>query len=258
MEVYGHYVGVFGVDDLSFGLIGGQAPPPGESPPANCLGLEPDRENQYLSIINQLRLRRKLSSASFTLYLRATAGTDEFKGTLILGGMDPTQYTIPLRYVPLLRLSDYAVTLRNIHIQEGATVPAIDQAAVIRTGRHFIGIPQVYFSDLAKHFAAAAAKIAGRPVDVTWNDEEESYMVDCDLRIYLPTLTLYLGSDGEPTPLLLTHQNYVRKFTRYTDCTVMITMVNGSEWELPDSILIGNYIEFQPNEMRLGIARLKA
>ncbi|KAF4674392.1 hypothetical protein FOL47_009301 [Perkinsus chesapeaki] len=258
MKVYGYRVRAFDIRGLSFELIGGQDPPPDESLPVNCLGLKPDLDKGNFSVMNQLRQKRKLSSATFTLYLRPTAHTEFFNGRIILGDVDPTQYTIPLRYVPLLRSNDYAITLKNINIQEGPTILGINHAAVIRTGRHFIGIPQVYFSGLAKDLAAAASKIAGKSVDIRWDDEEEIYMVHCDLRIYLPALTLYLGSEGEPAPLLLTHQNYVRKFKRYTDCTVMITVVRGSEWELPDSILIGNYIEFQPNEMRLGIARLKA
>ncbi|KAF4677279.1 hypothetical protein FOL47_002518 [Perkinsus chesapeaki] len=247
---------VFGADDISFGLIGGQDPPPPMFPSANYLGLKPDIDGTGFSLMDQLRSKRVLKTATFTLFLRPTKESDIFRGKLILGGVDPTQYVIPLRYVPLLSIDDYVVELRSLSIQAGRTTLGINQRATIRTGDNYIRIPSIYSTGLVQALAGAASNIRGQKVDIVFDGKRNSYIVDCPLRKYLPSLTFYLGPDGD-VPLEISSQGYVRKFVGAQPCTVMIMPLEGYTWQLPAGALVGNYIEFQPVDNRLGVAKLK-
>ncbi|KAF4677284.1 hypothetical protein FOL47_002523 [Perkinsus chesapeaki] len=206
--------------------------------------------------MDQLRSRRVLRTATFTLFLKPTGRPDVFFGNLILGGVDPTKYVIPLRYVLLLSIDDYVVELRSLSIQAGETTLGINQRATIHTGDKYIGIPQPHFAVMAKQLASAASTIRGSVVDIKWDEEEEVYRMECSSRIFMPTLTFNLGPNGG-VPLEISFKGYVRKYAGDRLCTVMITEVADDSWELSACALVGNYIEYQPIEMKLGIAKLK-
>ncbi|KAF4742333.1 hypothetical protein FOZ62_017311 [Perkinsus olseni] len=242
------------VGKLGFGVIKGQKPPPPSRNAANILGLSPDA-SKLPSVLTQLYGQSKVSSPTFALYLsRPSAGSFESSGELLLGGGDDTLYVKPLRFVRFSKPAVLEVKLDSLKVGNGPSVARINQDLLIDTGTNFVLVPSKYIDSLLRSIQAEASKTAGRTVKFTFAPASKVYLFDCADAAFLPTITFALGAVGE-VQLTMDHAAYYHNLMN--QCYIDIVPAEDNDWVLPDKTLYGNYLEFQPQNARLGIAKLK-
>ncbi|KAF4653324.1 hypothetical protein FOL47_010593 [Perkinsus chesapeaki] len=248
-------IGQEDVPNLHFGLVSGQDPRHRLKKPFNLLGLSPYVKGDFNSLLDQLMSSstKPIAAKVFGLYL--VERKDSISGKLLLGGGDPGIYKGPLRYVKLNSKDDYTVTVAA-KIQVG--VDLLDLGiicdALLDTGANSIRVPQAEgcFQRLIKGIQQEASR-ASIDVPFTWDAEAGLWTFPCAYHATMPRLTFWLGSKGD-VPLTLTYTNYVRNIGN--SCALIIRQTKKTRWTLPGEAIIGNYVEFRPEEGRVGIAPL--
>ncbi|KAF4653457.1 hypothetical protein FOZ61_008979 [Perkinsus olseni] len=195
-----------------------------------------------------------VSSLTFAIYLgRPSAGSFKSNGELLLGGGDEALYVKPLRFVRFTNPAELKVRLRSLQVGDGAFPHAINHDLLIDTGTNFLIAPRQYRDFLVKEIEFQASVRARTAVRIVWDPNFKEYVFDCAYAVHLPTITFILGSGDV---LLTIHPAaYSNEITN--TCWIAITPSCDGSWILPDKTLFGNYLELQPQNARVGIAKLK-
>ncbi|KAF4651639.1 hypothetical protein FOL47_000263 [Perkinsus chesapeaki] len=248
-------IGTATVDGISFGLIFGSDPPPPAVSPVQLLGLGPDVDQRYPSLMKQLLAHpsKPIKENTFALYLKPVS-SDTSEGELILGGGDDSLYQKPLLFVPAIKEDSWTVKLNAIQPEKGPKV-AVDDSVLLDTGCNSIFTPQAVFGQLIASIAQAASTGAGKEVEIQYDKDTGVWTVACEYRSFMPNLHFMLSGLGGNVPLSISHETYVPETHGY--CYLLVTINPLDTWQLPELMLIGNYLEFQFNQKRVGIAKLK-
>ncbi|KAF4658292.1 hypothetical protein FOL47_008098 [Perkinsus chesapeaki] len=242
-------------NDVDFGLITGFSP--SQNSPYALLGMGPDVDENYPSLLKQLmqRLPLPLKEEVFALYLKpGRPGTTEGKGELILGGGDRSLYKQPLQFVPTVSDDAWRVELSAVQIGKGPKL-VVAGRVFLDTGCNYIFSPQAKLEEFIGSIEQAASSSARKKVKIEYESEVGVWEVDCRYRKYMPTLHFMLSTPTGDVPLSITYESYVPVAGEL--CYLFISTSKTDVWQLPDFMLFGNYLEFQPDRKRVGIARLK-
>ncbi|KAF4667096.1 hypothetical protein FOL47_003747 [Perkinsus chesapeaki] len=242
------------IPDLKFSLVMNQDPPPAVDTPFNLLGLASHSRTRIKSLLKQLmRMSPKpIGAKAFAVYL-AQRGQG-ISGELLIGGGDPRVYQHPLHYVKLKSRREYIVMLNSLQVGGGPSKAGIKQDLLIDTGRNTILVPQSNkrFTKLIGNIMKEASE-ASPSVTFRWQPRLEMWMFPCAYRDIMPPITFGLG-DKEVVYISLTHANYVRVIGR--ECGLGFKGGKSRLWALSGQAIINNYLEFQLEEGRVGIAQL--
>ncbi|KAF4650777.1 hypothetical protein FOZ61_011047 [Perkinsus olseni] len=236
--------------DLTFGLLYDQDPPPTLQAPVNTLGLGPYKgDPNFPSLMKQLQTAGKVKNGTFALCLFPSP----LMGVLMLGGGYPSLYKHPLQYVELGMASGYTVKLDTFQVGSAFKTIGIKEDVYLDTGRHFLYVSQPYYDKLIKDIKAEANKAAHMTVPITFDPGRDVWTFPCQNMTIMPPLTFGLGPSGT-VPLTMSYMNYAMNDKGH--CYFIIKKGDDTSWAFPDRMLIGNYLEFQPEQGRVGIAPL--
>ncbi|KAF4658641.1 hypothetical protein FOZ61_005480 [Perkinsus olseni] len=247
-------VGQTYVNDLVFGLIFDQAPPPTQESPISILGLAPDEgDPNFPSLMKQLRAKGFIGSSIFALYLFPSS-LPLLDGGLLLGGGDPSLHMNPMHFTEL-RTGDgyYMVKLGTLQVGDAHKTIGINEDVTLDTGTNFLYVSKLYYDTVIKDIKAQANKAARKTVPITFDSGRDVWTFPCQYLTVMPPLAFGLSAKGT-VPLTMTYMNYARNDEGY--CHFIIKKEDDNSWTFPDRMLIGNYFEFQPDQRRVGIARL--
>ncbi|KAF4658290.1 hypothetical protein FOL47_008096 [Perkinsus chesapeaki] len=241
--------------DITFGLIGDFSPY--YNSPYSLLGMGPSIDDKYPSFLKQLMslFPTPINGNVFGLYLRAKRPrATEYKGELILGGGDRSLYRGPLSFVPTVRDDSWRVELSAVELGETLKV-AVADTVLLDTGCNYIYVPPAKLNELLGSIEQAASSSAKKEVRIEYEADYGVWEVKCKYRKYMPTLHFMLATPTGGVPLSISSESYVPVSADF--CYLQILASNAQQWQLPDFVLIGNYLEFQPDKKRVGIAVLK-
>ncbi|KAF4690007.1 hypothetical protein FOZ60_000760 [Perkinsus olseni] len=247
-------VGHTDVNDLIFGLIFDQDPPPTEESPISILGLSSNEgDANFPSLMKQLRAKGFIGSSIFALYLFPSS-LPSIDGGLLLGGGDSSLHMNPMPFTELLTGDGlYKVKLRTLQVGDAHITIGINEDVLLDTGTNFLLVSQIYYDKLIKDIKVQANKAAGMTVPITFDSGRDVWTFPCQYLTIMPPLTFGLSAKGT-VPLTMDYMNYARDDEGY--CHFIIREEDDDSWTFPDRMLIGNYFEFQPDQRRVGIARL--
>ncbi|EER16769.1 Gastricsin precursor, putative [Perkinsus marinus ATCC 50983] len=244
------------VRDIKFGLITGYNPPPTVYVPHPIFGLGPVRDPNYPSIMAQLVGRELIKESTFSFYLKPeTLFKKGFDEALLLGGGDPKLYKGQLRYVPIVVANHFEAMLEGLQVGTGKST-SLKENVIFDTGSNYLYVPDSRMVELLKDIEEQATLKAKTQVKLTYFEAANVWEVDCVYRKFMPTLRfLFQDSAGQEVALELDYRSYVAM--RSGVCYLEIMGKPQSMWILPDIMLVANYLEFQPDQERVGMARLK-
>ncbi|EER02989.1 hypothetical protein Pmar_PMAR012851 [Perkinsus marinus ATCC 50983] len=145
--------------------------------------------------------------------------------------------------------------LEGLQVGTGKST-SLKENVMFDTGCNYVYVPDSRMVELLKGIEEQATLKAKTPVKLTHFEAANVWKVDCVYRKFMPTLRfLFQDSAGQEVALELDYRSYVAM--RNSGCYLEIMGKPQSMWILPDIMLVANYLEFQPDQERVGIARLK-
>ncbi|KAF4659031.1 hypothetical protein FOL47_007738 [Perkinsus chesapeaki] len=239
---------------ISFGLEFEFSPSPAVRNPPAPFGLGPTIDVRFPSVLEQLVTQspKAVKENTFALYLKpGPFSTSHPVGELLLGGGDDSLYEGPLQFVPMVDRYYWKVGLTEVQIDSDKTVDVAGRVH-LDTGSNYILVPQNKLMELITSIQWAVSKAAAEAVHFMYDEELSLFQVNCDYRRYMPTLRFMLSTPNGNVPLNITHEGYVP--VRENLCYLM---VKSGVLTLPNFMLVRNYLEFQLDQKRIGIAKLK-
>ncbi|KAF4669316.1 hypothetical protein FOL47_002620 [Perkinsus chesapeaki] len=257
--------GNFAKANTKIGLVSASDPSPLQRPPHASFGLGPPREGptRFPTFMQQLMSdpARPISGNIFALYLNQSksAVPAGYTGYLLLGKGDPTVYQKPLKYIPLIPSTLWRVRLGFFQIGRARKTDVLGEEVVIDTGTNAMLVPQAHLESLLSSIRQHASATAGTTVSVDWYRPWGVYVFECRFLKYFPNINFGLGNAGSEVTVEIAHNAYFLGESLVRGrCVLGISAHRGSGWYLPDTSLVGNYFEFQPDNERIGYAKLKA
>ncbi|KAF4690003.1 hypothetical protein FOZ60_000756 [Perkinsus olseni] len=186
-------VGHTDVNDLIFGLIFDQDPPPTEESPISILGLSSNEgDANFPSLMKQLRAKGFIGSSIFALYLFPSS-LPFIDGGLLLGGGDSSLHIKPMPFTELLTGDGlYKVKLHTLQVGDGHMTIGINEDVLLDTGTNFLLVSQIYYDKLIKDIKAQANKAAGMTVPITFDSGRDVWTFPCQYLTIMPPLTFGL------------------------------------------------------------------
>ncbi|KAF4670393.1 hypothetical protein FOL47_002070 [Perkinsus chesapeaki] len=262
VEVFKHSatvnIGTTNLPNIVFGLICGSLPPPKQKSPNAILGLGVGVNDDYPSLPKQLLVGflKLIEKNIFALYLKPKSpGSLIRKGELLLGGGDQTLYDGPLEFVPTLSEGPWMVHLRALQPENGEAI-TVAGSTILDTGSNYIFIPHRKMSETMKSVEDATAEVVGEPFHFEYDRKWGIWKVDCSYREFLPSLYFILSASSDDVVLRITNENYIAETTDHCYLLVMISPVQ--HWIMPDFMLVGHYLEFHPDDKKVGIGKLQS
>ncbi|KAF4660057.1 hypothetical protein FOL47_007306 [Perkinsus chesapeaki] len=240
--------------NIDFGLVSWSKPSPTKRSYPGILGLRYDMDPKYPAFLKQLVAQGVVEKNVFALYLKpGGCCTGQFEGELLLGGGDAKLFKAPLRYVNTVGEDEWLVGLSLVQIEAESLV--VNGRVILDTGCNNILIPQQELDNFIEKISKAASESAGGEVIVEYDDVEKVWAFDCDYLADMPTLYFMLSAPTGDVPLTMNYESYVGMVNYY--CYLNVEESRSDDWSLPHFMLVGNYVEFQLDNKRVGIARLK-
>ncbi|KAF4665138.1 hypothetical protein FOL47_004781 [Perkinsus chesapeaki] len=229
------------VDNMFFGLIYDQHPPPDESDALNILGLTGSEDEYFPSFMEQLSQMSPspVVGDTYAIYMRSSFFSLVPSGELLLGSGDPTLYYGALSFAKMTDVTERTVNIQMFHVGSGITTIGINQQTQIDSGTEDMYIPRLYINGLIKDLSQES--------DVTFYYDlgSKRWFFDCRYMSDLPTITF--GFDAEcDARLTLSRYNYARN--GHYGCSLIFAADDDNIWIFPGRALIGNYVEFQPSQ----------
>ncbi|EER07789.1 Gastricsin precursor, putative, partial [Perkinsus marinus ATCC 50983] len=182
------------------------------------------------------------------------SGTSGFDGSLLLGGGSPRVYKGPLRFVPIVSSDSWAVMLSSVQVGSGHTTIGIKQHLLLDTGSNNMYVPKLYFSSLLRDISQQASQAAKTEVRIIYQPRHGVWAINCAYRKFMPSITFGLQAPDEDVLITIDGWSYVPM--RSGICYLQVRSTADDIWILPDYTLVGNYLEFQAAQNRIGIAKL--
>ncbi|EER20091.1 Gastricsin precursor, putative [Perkinsus marinus ATCC 50983] len=251
-------LGTTSYEGMTFGLVCGRSPPPPHAEPHASFGLAKISDPGYPSIMDQLLKRRVIAQKVFALYLHPDqSGTSGFDGSLLLGGGSSRVYKGPLRFVPTVSSNDWNVMLSSVQVGSGHTTIGIKQHLLLDTGSNNMYVPRLYFSSLLRDISQQASQAAKAKVKIAYQPGYGVWAINCAYREFMPSITFGLQALQGDVLITIDSLSYVPMRSGICFLQIRVNADDADDmWVLPDYTLVGNYLEFQAAQNRIGIAKL--
>jgi len=186
-----------------------------------------------------------LSTPLFSVFL--TNSDKEDDSEIVFGAIDPTRYTAPLVFEPLIETSYWELGLKAVKL--GVRDVSMAKKVVVDTGTSIIAGPTI-------DVAIIAASVGAKPLHTNRNQ----YQIDCSTIDALPNLTFTLDSGHE---YHLSGREYVEVIKEGYSKQICLFGLSGLDvprgplWILGDLFLSKYYTVFDYGNKQVGFALSK-